>query len=55
MSDEPQYRMVDGELVPLTPEEIAELGQEATDIKRQEALSQPKFDMGKSMHEILTG
>jgi hypothetical protein len=50
---EPQYKMVDGELVELTPEEIE---QNETDQMRslaQEGISQPKFDFGQTMAEIL--
>ena len=55
MSDEPQYKLVNGELVQLTPEEIAAREAEQSQQQRSQAIAQPKFDMGQSMNEILTG
>lgn len=54
MSD-PQYKMVDGELVPLTPEEIATIDADREQQRQQQTLvsSNKNLDMGKTMFQIL--
>lgn len=55
MSDELQYKMVDGVLVPLTPEEIATINADREQQRQQQTLSTSNnnLDMGKTMFQIL--
>ena len=46
-------KLVNGELVELTPEEIAQIEADKAQQQKQDAITQPNFDMGKSMDEIL--
>ena len=50
---DPQYKLVDGVLVELTPEEIAENAADAARSTAQQGISEPEFDFGRSMAEIL--
>jgi hypothetical protein len=52
---EPLYKLVDGEVVQMTPEEQAEF--EASMLTQQKTLtiSSTNLDMGKSINEILNG
>jgi hypothetical protein len=50
---EPQYKLVDGVLVELTPEEIAQIEADGARNTAQQHVSQPDFDFGPSMAEIL--
>lgn len=54
MSD-PQYKMVNGELVPLTPEEIATINADRDQQRQRDTLatSNKDLDMGKTMFQIL--
>lgn len=54
MSD-PQYKLVDGVLVELTPEEIAAREAEIAKQKQSMNVASTKLDMGLSMFEILNG
>jgi hypothetical protein len=54
MTDEPQYKMVDGELVQLTPEEIADAAETASQAVRTQTVASTTLDMGKTMFQILT-
>ena len=53
MSVWPQYKLVNGEMVQLTQDEIDANEADATKQKRAESLSKPLFDQGPSMAEIL--
>ena len=53
MSDEPQYKMVDGVLVELTPEEIAAREAENAAQVQSQTVSSTTLDMGRTMFEIL--
>lgn len=53
MSDEPTHKLVDGILVPLTQQEIDAIKADQNESKKDEAISQPTLDMGRSMNEIL--
>ena len=50
---EPQYKMVDGVLVELTPEEIAARDAEQTKAKQSANVSSTTLDMGETMFQIL--
>jgi hypothetical protein len=54
MTDEPQYKLVDGELVQLTPEEIAAIAADAAKQKQGALVASTTLDMGRTMFEILT-
>jgi non-homologous end joining protein Ku len=54
MSDEPQYKLVDGELVQLTPEEIAAIAADSAQTTRTQTVASTTLDMGRTMFEILT-
>lgn len=53
--NEPQYKMVDGMPVELTPEEIAARDAETAKAMQSVTVSSTTLDMGKSMFEILNG
>ena len=50
---EPQYKMVDGVLVELTPEEIAAKDADAAKAKQKTTVASTTLDMGRTMFEIL--
>jgi hypothetical protein len=54
MSD-PMYKWVDGAVVELTPEEVAEVKATALRESARAWIAQPEFDMGPSMRNVLTG
>jgi hypothetical protein len=53
MSDEPQYKMVDGQLVQLTQEEIDAIKAEEAKQTVTVTVASTTLDMGASMAEIL--
>ena len=53
MSDQPQYKMVNGALVELTPEEIAAREAEMAEQTQSRTVSSTTLDMGRTMFEIL--
>ena len=50
---EPQYKMVDGLLVELTPEEITARDAEIAQQMQSQTVSNTTLDMGRTMFEIL--
>jgi hypothetical protein len=48
------HQMVDGVLVPLTPQEVLEAETNAAQSQRKQIVAEPTFDMGPSMFEVLT-
>jgi hypothetical protein len=50
---DPQYKLVDGVLVELTPEEIVEREADIARNTARQGISEPEFDFGQSMAEIL--
>lgn len=52
---EPQYRMVNGDLVPLTQAEIDAIDAETTKAKQAATIANTTLDMGLTMFEILNG
>jgi hypothetical protein len=52
---EPLYKLVDGELVQMTPEEQAAFEADAQKQRQAQTIASTTLDMGPTMFEILNG